>query len=576
MAGQQFTNKLQEEVICPICMDILQDPATIDCGHSFCLQCIMRSREGLDSVIKCPLCNKIVKRDTIRPNWLLVNLVEKIQAMDPSEEQPEVKELKCPKHGERFHYFCESDGKVLCVACCGSKDHKFHNTILLEEAAQSFQGQIQSQVEALLQKERAIVQMKLQGDQRITTLMAQVEQEKQKISTVFEQLLQALKEEKNFLLSRINWLDQELTKDRNSYLASAEAQLQSLRKLKDSLKARQLLPPREMLQDIKPVLSRSAGFRFLSPPPVSADLEKKLNETKLRHESLIESLKKFQDKCQADGKKDKSRFLKGLDKHYIKSWYLLEKSNPSPMETLEPELSPSDDRNAKPLPPKLKLSPSLPNLFRSRSRASIASFVFYSNEDSSEDPGSPGAAWTEELKAALTPVTLDAASAHPDLIISQDLKTVTLDPVPQSRCAEPTDPARFHPFRCVLGLPGLSSGCQTWEAELEGPEGGGCLVGVASELVTRRGPLMIEPLTGFWVLRIVGFDCQALTEGGTREELSVRPRKVGVHVNHEGGEVVFYDSITSSRIYTFHTSFPGQVLPFFRLLFPGTQITLSP
>uniref|UniRef100_F1RYH5 Tripartite motif containing 31 n=1 Tax=Sus scrofa TaxID=9823 RepID=F1RYH5_PIG len=543
MAGQQFTNKLQEEVICPICMDILQDPATIDCGHSFCLQCIMRSREGLDSVIKCPLCNKIVKRDTIRPNWLLVNLVEKIQAMDPSEEQPEVKELKCPKHGERFHYFCESDGKVLCVACCGSKDHKFHNTILLEEAAQSFQ--------------------------------AQVEQEKQKISTVFEQLLQALKEEKNFLLSRINWLDQELTKDRNSYLASAEAQLQSLRKLKDSLKARQLLPPREMLQDIKPVLSRSAGFRFLSPPPVSADLEKKLNETKLRHESLIESLKKFQDKCQADGKKDKSRFLKGLDKHYIKSWYLLEKSNPTPMETLEPE-SPSDDRNAKPLPPKLKLSPSLPNLFRSRSRASIASFVFYSNEDSSEDPGSPGAAWTEELKAALTPVTLDAASAHPDLIISQDLKTVTLDPVPQSRCAEPTDPARFHPFRCVLGLPGLSSGCQTWEAELEGPEGGGCLVGVASELVTRRGPLMIEPLTGFWVLRIVGFDCQALTEGGTREELSVRPRKVGIHVNHEGGEVVFYDSITSSRIYTFHTSFPGQVLPFFRLLFPGTQITLSP
>ena len=61
-----------------------------------------------------------------------------------------------------------------------------------------------------------------------------------------------------------------------------------------------------------------------------------------------------------------------------------------------------DDRNAKPLPPKLKLSPSLPNLFRSRSRASIASFVFYSNEDSSEDPGSPGAAWTEELKAALS------------------------------------------------------------------------------------------------------------------------------------------------------------------------------
>uniref|UniRef100_A0A8C3W9R8 E3 ubiquitin-protein ligase TRIM31 n=1 Tax=Catagonus wagneri TaxID=51154 RepID=A0A8C3W9R8_9CETA len=570
MAGQQFANRLQEEVICSICMDILQDPATINCGHSFCLGCITRSGEASDSVLKCPLCNKIVKRDTIRPNWLLMSLVEKIQAMDPSEIQPEAKERKCLKHGEKFHYFCESDGKFLCVVCRGSKDHKFHNTTLLEEAAQSFQGQIQSQVEALLQKERAIVQMKLKGEERFN---AQVEQEKQKISTAFKQLQRALKEEKNFLLSRISWLDQELAKERKCYVTSAEAQLHSLRKLKDSLKARQLLPPSQMLQFI---LLRSAGFRFLSPPPVSIDLEKKFNEARLRHESLTDNLKKFQDKLQADGKKDKTRFLKGMDKHYIKSWYLSEKNNPKMIETLEPESSPPDDRRANPLPPKLKQASSIPNLFRSRSRASIASFVSYSNEASYDDLGSPGAEGTDELEVALTPVTLDAASAHPDLVISQDLKTVTLDPVPQSCCAEPTDPARFHPFRCALGLPGLSSGCQTWEAELEGPEGGGCVVGVASELVTRRGPLVIEPLTGFWVLRIAGSECQALTEGGTREELSVRPRKVRVRVNHECGEVVFSDSTTSSHIYTFHTSFPGHIFPFFRLLFPGTQITLSP
>ena len=142
MAHQQFSGKLQEEVICPICMDILQYPATIDCGHNFCLSCITQSGEAADSILKCPLCNKIVRRDMITPNWLWVNLVEKIQAMDPSEMQPEKEELRCLRHGEKCHYFCEVDGKFLCVVCCQSKDHKTHNATLIEEAAQSYQVDI--------------------------------------------------------------------------------------------------------------------------------------------------------------------------------------------------------------------------------------------------------------------------------------------------------------------------------------------------------------------------------------------------------------------------------------------------
>lgn len=77
----------------------------------------------------------------------------------------------------------------------------------------------------------------------------------------------------------------------------------------------------------------------------------------------------------------------------------------------------------------------------------------------------PGAAPLSPPYLPAASVTLDAASAHADLIISQDLKTVTLDQVSQSGWTEPTDPERFHPFRCVLGLarlllrlPGLGGG----------------------------------------------------------------------------------------------------------------------
>jgi tripartite motif-containing protein 31 len=100
------------------------------------------------------------------------------------------------------------------------------------------------------------------------------------------------------------------------------------------------------------------------------------------------------------------------------------------------------------------------------------------------------------------PVTLDATSAHPDLTLSKDLKTVTLDHVPRGDCSEPTEPERFYPFCCLLGLPGLSSGRQAWEAELQGPLGGACVVGVVSELVPRRGYLPLELLSGFWALHL--------------------------------------------------------------------------
>ncbi|KAB0357069.1 hypothetical protein FD754_001225 [Muntiacus muntjak] len=538
MAHQQFSGKLQEEVICPICMDILQYPATIDCGHNFCLSCITQSGEAADSTLKCPLCNKIVRRDTITPNWLLVNLVEKIQAMDPSEMQPEKEELRCLRHGEKCHYFCEVDGKFLCVVCCQSKDHKTHNETLIEEAAQSYQERIQSQIEVLQQKEREIIQTKSQGEHRISVFMTQVELEKQKVITAFNQLHQVLKEEESFLLSRINWLGQEISKGEKFYVVSTKTQLNNLRKLKDSLKSRQCLPPGQLLQDIKIALCRSEGFRFLNPTPVSMGLEKKFSDIKSRHDSLTESMKRFKDNLQADSKKDKSKFLRGMTEEDRMSWWNLETS-------------------------KNYLGPNPPNSSSD------------SDHSSSFSPHSHILHFSYKPHP-VNPLTLDAASAHPDLIISQDLKTVTLAPVLQSVCAEPTDPERFYPFRCVLGLPGLCSGCQTWEAELQGPGGGGCVVGVASEPVPRKGMLQIEPLRGFWALRIAGSECQALTAAGTREDLSVCPRKVSVRVNHECGEVVFCDATTSNHLYTFHASFPGQIFPFFRLLFPGTQITLSP
>lgn len=159
MAGQPLACQLQEEVTCPICMEILQDPVTIDCGHNFCLQCISQVGKTSEK-IQCPLCKLSVNKNTFRPNKLLASLAEKIQSMDPADIQAEKEDSRCQRHKEKLHYFCEQDGAFLCVVCRDSKDHKSHNVTLIDEAAQNYKVQIESQAQDLGQKDKKIIEEK--------------------------------------------------------------------------------------------------------------------------------------------------------------------------------------------------------------------------------------------------------------------------------------------------------------------------------------------------------------------------------------------------------------------------------
>lgn len=72
--------------------------------------------------------------------------------------------------------------------------------------------------------------------------------EKQRIHTEFTHLQQVLEENKNFLLSNIEQQAQHGVKECEHYNAAIQALLTSLKDLKDSLKAKQQMPPRQLLQ----------------------------------------------------------------------------------------------------------------------------------------------------------------------------------------------------------------------------------------------------------------------------------------------------------------------------------------
>lgn len=142
MAVSAPLRSLEEEVTCSICLDYLRDPVTIDCGHVFCRSCTSDIRPISGNRPVCPLCKKPFKKENIRPVWQLASLVENIERLkvdngrQPGELAREPQDVKlCERHQEKLHYYCEDDGKLLCVMCRESREHRPHTAVLVEKAA---------------------------------------------------------------------------------------------------------------------------------------------------------------------------------------------------------------------------------------------------------------------------------------------------------------------------------------------------------------------------------------------------------------------------------------------------------
>ncbi|XP_048036525.1 E3 ubiquitin/ISG15 ligase TRIM25-like [Megalobrama amblycephala] len=108
----------EDQFRCSVCLDLLKDPVTISCGHSYCTECISGcwGEEDWKGIYSCPQCRKtFTPRPVLGKNVVIAEMVEKLNAM-----RLQSAPVPPPVPAFRHHHHTVS-GDVQCNSCTGIK-----------------------------------------------------------------------------------------------------------------------------------------------------------------------------------------------------------------------------------------------------------------------------------------------------------------------------------------------------------------------------------------------------------------------------------------------------------------------
>ncbi|KAG5199719.1 hypothetical protein JEQ12_006198 [Ovis aries] len=259
---------IQEEVTCPICLELLTEPRSLDCGHTFCQACITANNEesiiGQEGKKSCPVCRVSFEPGNLRPNRHVANIVQRLREVKVSPEVEQERNL-CAHHGEKLQLFCEQDGKVICWLCERSQEHRGHNTFLMEEIAPQYQKMLQSCLQRLNGKKQEAEELEIKVREEMSTWKTQIQTEIQSVQGEFTKLrqildseeekeLRKLKDELGVILKELAESENDLVQKKllvSSHISDVECRLQG--------------STMELLQDVNVILKRSETVALKKP-----------------------------------------------------------------------------------------------------------------------------------------------------------------------------------------------------------------------------------------------------------------------------------------------------------------------
>ncbi|XP_004621822.2 E3 ubiquitin-protein ligase TRIM38-like [Sorex araneus] len=289
MASSTSTKKMKEEATCCICLELMTEPVSIDCGHSYCRLCIVGIIESQCSMtaqrkFHCPQCRATFRRESLRPNKQLQNLIETIK-------ETECEKL-CEEHREQLHLFCEDDQQLICWRCERTQ-HKGHVTALVEDVYQSYKEKFQKAVTILKDTKEQYKNLKLLTRKQITDWEEKTESRKQQIHADFKNLHMFLYEEEKSYIWKLEKVKEQTLENLLDREATLEKQIQELKDHIVELERKCQGSAQNLLQDVKDTLSRNSTINLVKPKDVLLKLDTVCNVSELYFD-VTKMLRRYQ------------------------------------------------------------------------------------------------------------------------------------------------------------------------------------------------------------------------------------------------------------------------------------------
>ncbi|KAL7888981.1 hypothetical protein AOLI_G00039550 [Acnodon oligacanthus] len=245
----------QDQFSCAICLDLLKDPVTTPCGHSFCMVCINGcwDQEDQRGVYSCPQCREaFTPRPVLRRNNMLAEVVGKlkkteVQAASPAhcyagpgdvecdsctgrkrkaiksclvclasyceahlkphyqspafkkhklvEASKQLQEKICSQHDKLIEIYCRTDQQMICYLCT-MDEHMGHSTVAAVAERKDKQNELKEVQrrfqQRLLEKEKKLQEVK----RAMKTLKSSAQAAVEDSERIFAELIRSIEKKR--------------------------------------------------------------------------------------------------------------------------------------------------------------------------------------------------------------------------------------------------------------------------------------------------------------------------------------------------------------------------------------------
>uniref|UniRef100_A0A3Q0QVK4 Si:dkey-46i9.6 n=1 Tax=Amphilophus citrinellus TaxID=61819 RepID=A0A3Q0QVK4_AMPCI len=502
-------NLSEEQVHCSICLDVFTNPVSIPCGHNFCQSCILGYWKS-SPLYQCPMCKKsFYKRPDISVNTVLREIAEQ-EGKRGRGRRERKEEVQCD--------VCLGEGRPKAVKSCLVCLTSYCEEHLKSHSARFTKHKLMEPVanmeDRMCPKHERLLELFCKKDQVCVCVLCTETDHRAHYTVPVER----------------EWTEKKVRQMR-CHPNMIQDRVKKVEEIKHSVELNKASAQREVEESMQ-VFSELVRSIQKTQAELVLVIEEKQRQTERWAQGLIAELE--QEIAELKRRNADLEYVARTDHiHFLKSFPAL--STPPSVKDWSETSVPTDTcvgmirRSVSKLEEALK---------------TMLSYVF------------------TEIKKILkytVDVTLDPDTANPWLQLSQDRHQVRHLGAWQDL---PDHPDRFDTVVIVLGREGFTSGRHYWEVQVG--EKDDWYLGVARSSVNRKGRISVSMTQGYWALAMKkGQGYRVSTSPPLLLSLDPKPKRVGVYVDYEEGQVSFYDVRARTHIYTFEDTFNEKILPFF-------------